>query len=160
MDYNKGVIGFALYMEYRMAGQTQQILFTPPFLDEKTSKVVEPWVLSRVVSAERPKSEWAYKAVSLPGVEPDMANKTLRQAPTVSKAAEMVDKTLEWLGRYMVNAANVGWKFQGDPIIVEVTERDAADLSKNANPKGLLRRIELPSRGTRVEAGYPDRIWE
>lgn len=162
MEYSKGVIGYALYMEQRNGNTTQQILFTPPFYDHESGAVVEPAILSRVRSAESPQRPWMTLVTTMPGLEPDVTNGQLRQADTIQEAAEMVSgngSTLDFLGRYMKNAIKQGWKFVGDPIILEVTERDGADIRMARNPEGLLRRLER-DESTRLESNYPSSIYE
>lgn len=153
MEYSKGVIGYAIYLEQRNGGTTQQLLFTPPFFIEDSNSIATSLLISRTISADSPRRKWGYKLITNEGLIPDVSNAQIHPAGNLAEAFDQVkDGTIHLLKRHLANATRSGWSFTGPPVVAEVTEADADDLRIFQVPNALVRRV---TERARIDVGYP-----
>jgi hypothetical protein len=158
LDYSKGVIGYAIYLEQRNGGTTQQQLFTPPFFHEESGEIATSLLISRSVSADNPRRKWGYKLITNEGLIPDVTNSRIFPAGNVDEAFEQVkDGAIKLFKRHLANAARSDWTYTGAPVVAEVTEADGDDIHMFQVPEALMRRVEQRAR---LDAGYPKDKWD
>jgi hypothetical protein len=153
MTLERGVIGYALYMEFRRNDTTQQLLFTPPFVDRGSRTLVDPVVLARSISADRPRAKWRTRSVEVPTISADSSK--VAEFDSLDAGAAAMQPLLAVLGQTLSNNSRMAWTVVGSPLIVEMTERDGIALRDRDKPDALQRR----AMAARADGGYPAAVY-
>lgn len=146
----KDVQGTALYLEFvRSHGGTTNatlmMLFTPDGFTEEGMKV-DAMFYRRVVTSYAPKRQWRNSV--LKGI--DLA----RALPKGDefRRKRLAEERLLSLRSTLEQVASQGWTMVKEPVIVEVSKRDLADLAKRKTPSKIIYRINQ----SRKALGFPE----
>lgn len=153
MSHPTGIVGYALYIESRSEEFTTQLVWTPPLIDPSSKEFVGPAVIRRVISPVNPKSTWRVRDIDMP--DASMASDgTVSQITDLPAAFEAVKPILALMSKQIGNGAKNEWKYQGAPLVVEMTATDAKALRMKDTPTALIRRIT----NARGDASYPFKV--
>lgn len=152
MALERGVIGYSLYLEFRRSDMTAQYLFTPPFTDRDTKQLVQPFTYARNIGPSKPRAKWRWRRTDVPA----LGESTIEKIPSMDDAASAVSPILDQIILHLKNSTKLGWEIVGEPLIVEMTERDGVAIRDREKIEALLRRVTA----ARKDADYPTNLFE
>lgn len=134
MNSATDVTGKAVYLEFRKASWTVQMILMPD--GHNPMGVYVPHTLyRRQISADAPRKSWkTSSAVAEPwhGVRPQISD---------DSALSFGLSRFEFMEGTLVNLASRGWKLYKKPVIVEVTAQDMDDVRQGKTPYKVVARI-------------------
>jgi hypothetical protein len=151
--FDKDVQGLALYLEFRKARSTCQVLVTPAGFSA-TSGVVPPVFFRRVLTAGVTKRKWRGYTMRFgnEGLKNFLQSGDYLTSEVLDTEVERNFKTLEDYFRSLVRE---GYKLVNDrPVYVEVTKDDLEQTRSNTLPAKLWLRV----KSSRTALGFPDTI--
>lgn len=150
------VQGSALYMEFRRAGATCQIILTPDAFNTK-NEVVFSKFFRRVVRPDTPKKRWAMYGLT-PVTQRRERAKAFLEAETgedFSGWAEYADERLRHVVDYFDSLIRSGYTLVQDKVLyVEVTKADMDEASQGSLSTKVWNRI----KASRIAAGFPSTL--
>lgn len=137
----------ALYLELTKRREVSQIVMTPPMYDAVKDVTVPARILARKLSPSHPRRNW----------QSHTSNKRFDATPTASSpsAKHVVEATLPVFGAladYFTGYLMGDWTMGKNPVVVDISYEDFADVAERRNPNALIRRIMR----ARKEAGYEE----
>lgn len=156
MTFAKGIIGYALYMEERKDGKTQQFIWTPPVVDREAHEFVGPKMLNRTISDLSRRKKWRYTDLDATDLTYNSSTGQIDQIVDLDDAVAALRETIKSISHSMKSSRQTGWSWTGEPIIVEVTQADARSFRLYSTPDALNRRINA----ARTDANYPEVLWD
>lgn len=137
----------ALYLELTKRREVSQIVMTPPMYDAVKDVTVPARILARKLSPSHPRRNW----------QSHTSNKRFDATPVVSSpsAKHVVEATLPVFGAladYFTGYLMGDWSMGKNPVVVDISYEDFADVAERRNPNALIRRIMR----ARKEAGYEE----
>jgi hypothetical protein len=137
----------ALYLEMTKRREVSQIVMTPPMYDAVKDITIPARILARKLSPSHPRRNW----------QSHTSNKRFDAAPVFSapSAKLVVEATLPVFGAladYFTGYLMGDWSMEKDPVVVDISYEDFADVAEQRNPNALIRRIMR----ARKEAGYEE----
>jgi hypothetical protein len=132
------VVGKALYLEFRRAGETNQVIITPEAINA-AGKYVPITTYRRRISASSPRKTWKQMSTMFKSEVDPMTNKlvALGREHALATVADRISYT-DNLFNQLINA---GWAVHKQPITVEVTLEDLEDIRMSKTPYKILGRI-------------------
>lgn len=150
------VQGSALYMEFRRAGATCQIILTPDGIDSKND-VVFSKLFRRVVRPETPKKRWAMYALT-PITQRRERAKAFLLAETGTDFAgweEYAEERLRHVVDYFDSLMRSGYTLVQDKVLyVEVTKADMDEAGQGTLSTKVWNRV----KASRTAAGFPSTL--
>jgi hypothetical protein len=155
MTKSATIVGKALYMEFRKAVNTAQIIITPEgFTAEGEFVPSSSW--RRQISAWSPKKpwrvynngDWATRRTNA------METKALETSSTSEVAKEVSAEMLMDLAKVLDQLHDNEWQLFKKPIVLEFSQEDLDDTKNQQTPSALVRRILR----ARKELGFPEEI--
>lgn len=140
-------VGTSLYIEFRNPHFTTQVIIVPP-VKNPVADTHEPMrVLTRRISHTSPRKAWRFytSPARLDGLPTD----NLRVATW--SAIPLIDD----ISSFLVGFTAGGWSIYKQPVAVELSTDDLADVNANSTPNALIRRILR----ARIEAGYEEALF-
>ena len=148
MDVSKSVQGVAVYAEFHRNGATTQIIITPRGYD-LDGKEVSSYIVRRTVSADNPRKQWRFSALTSPDPIMQIA---AEKGVNIDEAKELaVDESMRYASSLFDQVVRGEWALVGDPILVEVSKVDLDSVRQSKTPTKLLYRITQ----SRTAKGYP-----
>lgn len=137
----------ALYLELTKRREVSQIVMTPPMYDAVKDVTVPARILARKLSPSHPRRNW----------QSHTSNKRFDATPFAASpsAKHVVEATLPVFGAladYFTGYLMGDWSMGKNPVVVDISYEDFADVAERRNPNALIRRIMR----ARKEAGYEE----
>lgn len=140
-DPEKKVQGIALYSEFKNEyQQIFQMFITPDGWSENGSFVVSRAYYRRL-SATQPKKQWKTQALQRNLVD------QVTGATSESHREERLE-TIAWI----MKRVSISSTIVGKPFLVEVSQKDLADVAQGKTPTKVVHRINQ----TRIALSFPD----
>lgn len=155
MPRGKGILGHALYFEFRKSENTQMRFFTQGVFDAASGSLVEPQMIARVISPAAPKRKWRYKPIEGTELDVDRTKKQLLEVEDVLRAKAAVNPLLQAISKEVQVANDHGWQNIGRPLVIEMTANDVESIRLMRTPEALIRRL----MNARLDSGYPEAIF-
>jgi hypothetical protein len=157
MAQSKG-LGGALYLEFRRDNFTHQFMFTPLVVHPDNNEIIPATVISRLISEDHPRRPWKFRVLPHEkAIQVDASTGKLKQIADLKDAVAAIAPGLQNINLYLESTRTAGWVLYKDqPIIVEINNEDAIDLSTAATPSGLMRRLDRARRA----AGFADELFD
>jgi hypothetical protein len=146
------VIGKALYMEFRSGNQTYQMILTPDAVTTE-GKSVPSTLYRRQISSAKPRRAW--KTYALPKLEQEVTTGTfavLNKDVALMQSGNRVTFTENTFSRM----ESYGYKLYKQPIVVEVSQADVADIRSSKTPYKVLGRVTR----ARKALGFSEKLFE
>lgn len=154
MALEKGVIGYALYLEFRdPKGNTMQLVCTPPFMDSPSGIYVPPVVFGRNISRDKPRSKWRKSPIKDTENLQDAGG--ILKADSVESATALNQELITKIVRNIENVKKLDFGMVGDPLIVEIAAREGTAIRDRDTPDGLFRRV----MSARKDSDYPEELY-
>lgn len=141
----KDVQGTALYLEFTNGSNaTMMMLVTPDGFAEDGNQV-DASLYRRIVTSYAPKRQWRNTALR----RIDLA----RALPKGDdfRRKRLAEERLVYVKGLFDQVTNQGWALIKQPIVVEVSKRDLADVAKRKTPSKVIYRINQ----SRKALGFP-----
>jgi hypothetical protein len=152
LDKEKEVQGQALYLEFRKAYATIQVLITPEGYAEgevKTNAVF----FRRMLSSHQPKKRWKAYPLRVTSVFQDATDAGIVLEEKI--VAEATGQRALNLYDYLDSLVRGGYKLVNDkPIYVELSKEDFTSIRKSETPTKVINRI----KATRTALGFPAEV--
>jgi hypothetical protein len=158
MKLEKGVIGYALYLEFRSTKTsipaTMQIITTPPFIDPSSNVYVGPVFFARSISSEKPRTQWRKNPIR----DTDTLDNggSILQAGSVADAVALNSEMFGRINGQIQSMQKMGYTLMGEPLMVEIAEREGVSIRDRDTPDGLFRRV----MSARKDSGYPEDVYD
>lgn len=149
LDKEKPIQGLSIYSEFRKPGFRTEIFITPDGFTP-TGDIVPATVFTRVVSKEKPKKLWKQTTIQLAEQFAKIGERDL----DITQKDEYLSKRLEHLGAIFEGIVETGWEIAGDPILIETSRNDLAEVAKGETPIKVVYRINQ----SRKALGLPAEI--
>jgi hypothetical protein len=132
------VVGKALYLEFRRAGETNQVIITPEAINA-AGKYVPITTYRRRISASSPRKTWKQMSTVFRSEIDPATNKlvALGREHALATVADRISYTDNLFNQLVTS----GWSVYKQPIVVEVTEDDLEDIRLSKTPYKILGRI-------------------
>jgi len=132
------VVGKALYLEFRRAGETNQVIITPEAINA-AGKYVPITTYRRRISASNPRKTWKQMSTVFRSEIDPATNKlvALGREHALATVADRISYTDNLFNQLVTS----GWSVYKQPIVVEVTEDDLEDIRLSKTPYKILGRI-------------------
>jgi hypothetical protein len=149
LDKTKTVQGLTVYAEFAMSGFRTELFITPDgFTDE--GNAVPAKVYTRVVSKDKPKKLWSSKTLQFAPAIAQVGEKDL----DLSEKEAFIDKRTENLEQVFSGILAGEWQLTKEPILVETSQKDLAEVAKGETPIKIVYRINQ----SRKALGFPAEI--
>lgn len=136
MSTNIPVVGKALYLEFRYADNTTQVILTPEGISSG-GKLIPMTCYRRTISSTKPRKSW--KQVSSTAVS---ALETAGIAPlSTEHALATFRDRVGFTDNLFMQLMSRGYTLYKQPIAVEVTREDLDDVRSGRTPYKILGRI-------------------
>jgi len=132
------VVGKALYLEFRRAGETNQVIITPEAINA-AGKYVPITTYRRRISSSNPRKTWKQMSTVFRSEIDPATNKlvVLGREHALATVADRISYTDNLFNQLVTS----GWSVYKQPIVVEVTEDDLEDIRLSKTPYKILGRI-------------------
>ncbi len=132
------VVGKALYLEFRRAGETNQVIITPEAINA-AGKYVPITTYRRRISSSNPRKTWKQMSTVFRSEIDPATNKlvVLGREHALATVADRISYTDNLFNQLVTS----GWTVYKQPIVVEVTEDDLEDIRLSKTPYKILGRI-------------------
>lgn len=153
--HERDVQGIALYLEFRKAYSTVQVLITPDGLSGSGDGVAPAQFFRRTLSGGVTKRKW--RAYSIRQNADQREAVLYESAVEPTKAAEDAIQRFRQLGDYFDSLVRGGYKLVNDsPIYVEVTKEDLETSRQGTLPAKLWTRV----KSSRIALGFPEAVFD
>lgn len=149
LDKEKPIQGVSVYAEFSKTGFRTEMFITPDGFTP-TGEIVPATVFVRVVSKDKPKKLWKQTTIQLAEEFAKIGEKEL----DLSQKEQYLSKRLEHLSAIFEGVVETGWEIAGDPILIETSRNDLADVAKGETPIRVVYRINQ----SRKALGFPAQI--
>lgn len=149
LDKEKPIQGVSVYAEFSKTGFRTEMFITPDGFTP-TGDVVPATVFTRVVSKDKPKKLWKQTTIQLADEFAKLGEKDL----DISQKEQYLSKRLEHLTSIFEGVIETGWEIAGNPILIETSRNDLADVAKGETPIRVVYRINQ----SRKALGLPAEI--
>lgn len=149
LDREKPIQGVSVYAEFSKTGFRTEMFITPDGFTP-TGDVVPATVFTRVVSKDKPKKLWKQTTIQLADEFAKLGEKDL----DISQKEQYLSKRLEHLTSIFEGVIETGWEIAGNPILIETSRNDLADVAKGETPIRVVYRINQ----SRKALGLPAEI--
>lgn len=150
LDKEKEVQGQALYLEFRKAYSTIQVLITPEGYNE-AGQITPAMFYRRMLTNVKPKKRWNVFNLrdNLTRLAEDGAYVDANEVP------EAISKRANYLYGYMEGLVRGGYaSVSDDPIYVEVTKEDLTLIGNRDTPIKVINRV----KACRSALNYPEAV--
>lgn len=132
------VVGKALYLEFRRAGETNQVIITPEAINA-AGKYVPITTYRRRISSSNPRKTWKQMSTVFRSEIDPSTNKlvALGREHALATVADRISYTDNLFNQLVTS----GWSVYKQPIVVEVTQDDLEDIRLSKTPYKILGRI-------------------
>ena len=132
------VVGKALYLEFRRAGETNQVIITPEAINA-AGKYVPITTYRRRISSANPRKTWKQMSTVFRSEIDPATNKlvALGREHALATVADRISYTDSLFNQLVTS----GWTVYKQPIVVEVTQDDLEDIRLSKTPYKILGRI-------------------
>lgn len=130
------VVGKALYLEFRKANSTYQIILTPDGITNE-GKNVPSMVYRRQISEAKPRRAW--KSYSLPAAS--VSEFGAFPVLTMAEAGDVALKRLDFSSSLFSQLQSYSYELYKAPLFIEVSHEDLNDIRAGRTPYKVLGRI-------------------
>lgn len=140
-------VGTALYIEFRSSSRTAQVIIVPPVKNPLADSHEPMRVLTRQISHVSPRKAWRFYT--------SPARIDALPTDNISVASWSAAPLIEDISPFLTGFAASGWGIYKEPVAVEMSTDDLADVTGSNTPNALIRRILR----ARTEAGYEEALF-
>jgi hypothetical protein len=149
LDKEKPIQGVSVYAEFSKTGFRTEMFITPDGFTP-TGDLVPATIFTRVVSKDKPKKLWKQTSIQSADEFASVGTKDLE----LSQKEQYLSKRLEHLTSIFEGVVETGWEIAGNPILIETSRNDLADVAKGETPIRVVYRINQ----SRKALGFPAEI--
>lgn len=144
------VVGKALYMEFRKASSTYQVILTPDGITNE-GKNIPAMIYRRQISEAKPRRAW--KNYSLPAAS--VSEFGAFPIMPVDMAADVAVKRLEFASGLFNQLQSYHFELYKTPLFIEVSQADLLEVRAGKTPYKILGRITR----VRKALGFSDKLF-
>lgn len=140
--------GLGLYLEFRGTNDldhVSQYLVIPEMISPVTGDIISFRFLARVLTTANPRRMW--RPIGTRG-DYTTHSKTVGTSPKTFLKTMSIDDAIEYGATYLGgpissldSVATTGWTLYRKPLVIAISDADAADIERLETPRGLMERL-------------------